>query len=66
MNGIDSSQKNYKWLKLHEEMCNIFIHKGNANQSDTKIPSHPNQNGYHQENKQQMLVGKKRNFILFY
>jgi hypothetical protein len=32
-------------------------HKGNANQNDTEIPSHPSQNGYHQENKkQQMLV----------
>jgi hypothetical protein len=33
-------------------MFNIFTHKGNANQNDTEIPSHPTQNDYNQENKQ--------------
>jgi hypothetical protein len=38
-------------------MFNILTHKGNANQNaNTKIACHPSQNGYHQENKQQMLV----------
>jgi hypothetical protein len=37
-------------------MFNILHHKGNANQNHTEIPSHPSQNGYNQENKQQMLV----------
>jgi hypothetical protein len=37
-------------------MFSIFSHKENANQNSTEIPSHPNQNGYHQENKQQMLM----------
>jgi hypothetical protein len=32
-------------------MFNILIHKGNANQKDTETPSHPSQNGYHQDNK---------------
>jgi hypothetical protein len=35
-------------------MLNILTHKGNVNQNDIKIPSHPNQNDNHQENKQQM------------
>jgi hypothetical protein len=39
-------------------MFNILTHKGNANQNDIEIPSHPSQNGYQQENEQQqMLVG---------
>jgi hypothetical protein len=29
---------------------NILSHKGNANQNNFEIPSHTNQNGYHQEN----------------
>jgi hypothetical protein len=33
---------------IHEEMLNIFGHKGNANQNHIEIPSHPSQNGYHQ------------------
>jgi hypothetical protein len=39
-------------------MFNILYHKGNANQNGTEIPSHPSQNGNHQ---QQMLgrCGKK-------
>jgi hypothetical protein len=34
-------------------MFNILSYQGNANQNYIKISSHPNQNGYHQENKQQ-------------
>jgi hypothetical protein len=28
-------------------MFNILIHKGDTNENDTEIPSHPSQNGYH-------------------
>jgi hypothetical protein len=35
---------------------NFFSHQENANQNYLKIPSHPNQNGYHQENKQQYIL----------
>jgi hypothetical protein len=41
---------------MHEEMFNILSHKENGNKNDTVIPSQPNQNGYHQKNKQQMLM----------
>jgi hypothetical protein len=34
---------------MHEETFNILSHQGNANQNDTEIPSHSNQNGNHQE-----------------
>jgi hypothetical protein len=37
-------------------MFDILSPKGNVNQNNTKIPSHHNQNGNHQENKQQTLV----------
>jgi hypothetical protein len=37
-------------------MFNILSDKGSANQNYTEIPSHPSQNGSHQENKQQILV----------
>jgi hypothetical protein len=43
----------------HEEMFNIPGHQGNANQNDTEISSHPSQNGYHQEFKQQRLERMK-------
>jgi hypothetical protein len=33
-------------------MFNILSHKGNASQNNIEIPSHPSQNGYHQESKQ--------------
>jgi hypothetical protein len=36
-------------------MFNTLSHKGNTDQNDSDIPSHPSQNSYHQENKQQML-----------
>jgi hypothetical protein len=35
----------------------IFSPQGNASQYDIEIPSHLSQNGYYQENKQQMLRG---------
>jgi hypothetical protein len=41
-------------------MFNIPVHKGNTNQNYTEIPSHPNENGNHQKNKQQMLVRMER------
>jgi hypothetical protein len=37
-------------------MFNLLSYKGNTNQNYTKIPYHFSQNGYHQENKQQMLA----------
>jgi hypothetical protein len=37
-------------------MFNIFSRKGNVNQKYTEIPSHPNQTGNHQENKQQQML----------
>jgi hypothetical protein len=39
-------------------MFDTLSHKGNANQNSTRIPSHPNQNGNHQEKKQQQMQGK--------
>jgi UDP-N-acetyl-D-mannosaminuronic acid transferase (WecB/TagA/CpsF family) len=52
---------------MHEEMFTILSCKGNVNQNYTEIPSHPSQNGYHQKNKQQMLVrmqGKRHPYTL--
>jgi hypothetical protein len=58
----------YKWIEemvlkrstnnqqTHENMSNILFHKGNTNQSYIKTLSHPSHNGYHQENKKQMLA----------
>jgi hypothetical protein len=42
-------------------MFNILHYRGNARQNDIEIPSHPCQNGYHQENKQILakMWGKK-------
>jgi hypothetical protein len=37
-------------------MFNILSYRGKANQNYIEIPSHPNQNGYHQENKQQQML----------
>jgi hypothetical protein len=42
-------------LQIHEEIFNIPSHKGNADQNDIEISSHPNQNDYHQH-KQRMLA----------
>jgi hypothetical protein len=36
-------------------MFNILIHKGNAKQNITEIPSHPSQNVYHEENNQTLV-----------
>jgi hypothetical protein len=33
---MNSSQKKYKWLKIHEEMFNTLRHYGNRNQNDTE------------------------------
>jgi hypothetical protein len=41
---------------MHEEMFNIPGHKGNANQN---LP-HYNQNGHHQEHKQQQMLVRMR------
>jgi hypothetical protein len=38
-----------------KKMCNIFGHKENVNQNDTEILPHSNQNGYHQQHKQQQI-----------
>jgi hypothetical protein len=46
-------------------MLNIFNHKGNANQNVIEIPSQPNQNGSHQENKQQQMLGVMKISIEF-
>jgi hypothetical protein len=35
-------------VQIYEETLNILDHKGNTNQSDTKISSHSNQNDYYQ------------------
>jgi hypothetical protein len=43
---------------VHEEIFYILSHKENASQNDTEIPSHPSQNGYYQENKQQINAGE--------
>jgi hypothetical protein len=40
------------------KMFNILTHKGNANQNNIEIPSHPCQNGYHEENKQQQKLAR--------
>jgi hypothetical protein len=37
-------------------MFNILSHKGNANEDNTEIPSHPSQNGCHQGNKEQQVL----------
>jgi hypothetical protein len=39
-------------------MSNLISHEGNTNQNNTVIPSHPSQNGYHQDNKQQQMLVK--------
>jgi hypothetical protein len=39
-------------------MFNNLRHKGNDNQNHTEIPSHPNQNGNYQENKQLTSAGE--------
>jgi hypothetical protein len=46
-------------------MFNILSHKGNASQNDIGIPSHPNQNGCHHDNKQQMVARMQGNRNLY-
>jgi hypothetical protein len=41
---------------MHEEMFSIISHQANVNQNYIEISSDLNQNGYHQENKQQLLA----------
>jgi hypothetical protein len=51
---LDSSQKKYKWpINAYR---NIPSYKENANQNNKEIPSHPSQNGYYQESKQQQKL----------
>jgi hypothetical protein len=49
MYWIESSQKKYNVQLVHEKMFNIFSYQENANKNYIEIPSHPSQNGYHQE-----------------
>jgi hypothetical protein len=49
-------------------MFNILTHKRNANQNHIEILSYSNQNGCHQENKQQQMLvkmqGKRKSYPL--
>jgi hypothetical protein len=66
-NKLNNSQKKYRWLINSQTNFNILSHKRSANQNKNKIQINPNQNGYHQENKQQMLVriqGKRHPYTL--
>jgi hypothetical protein len=38
-------------------MFNILNHKGNTHQNTVENPSHPSQHDYHQENRQQQMLG---------
>jgi hypothetical protein len=49
-------KRNTNGQQRHEKMFNIFSYQGNANQNYTESPSCPSQNGYHEGNKQEMLV----------
>jgi hypothetical protein len=42
--------------KTHEEMLNIPFHKGNANHNPVMIPPHSCLYGYHQQQKQLILM----------
>jgi hypothetical protein len=37
-------------------MFNILNHKGDANQNNIEIPSHPSHSSYYQESKQQQML----------
>jgi hypothetical protein len=39
------SKEEVQMTNKHEEMLNIFGHKGNENQNNIEIPPHPSQNG---------------------
>jgi hypothetical protein len=45
-------------------MFSILNHKGNGNQNDTKIPSYPRQNGYHQENNKYWQVCREKETLI--
>jgi hypothetical protein len=49
-------KKKYKWPINTWKMFKICSHKGNANLNYIEVPSNPSHNGYHQENKQQILA----------
>jgi hypothetical protein len=51
------------FLWLNYNTCHILSQKGNTNENHPEISCHPRQNGYHQENGQQILVRiwRKRN-----
>lgn len=56
---MDISQKKaHKWLINTQTMFNILSHRGTTNQNDTETPSHPSQNGHHQEKKQVLERGE--------
>jgi hypothetical protein len=51
-------KSNYK-CPVNIRMFNIFTYQGNANQNYIEIVSHPNQNGYHQNNnKNQQILAR--------
>jgi hypothetical protein len=51
-NELNSFQiKKYKWPINTWKMFNILSYQKNAYKNYTEIPSHPSQNGWHQENK---------------
>jgi hypothetical protein len=39
---------------------NTFSHQGNANHKYIYVPSHPSQNGDHEENKKQKMLARIR------
>jgi hypothetical protein len=47
-----SQKKKYTWLVYTKKRSTILSQKGDANQTGIETP-HPNQNGDHEENKQQ-------------
>jgi hypothetical protein len=48
--------RNHKYMP--EEMAQILSHKGNTNQNNIEIPSHPNENGMYQESKEQQMLAR--------
>jgi hypothetical protein len=53
-----ANELNRQFSEEEIQMTNkhILIHRGNANQHYTKIPSYPSQISNHQENKQQQML----------
>jgi hypothetical protein len=57
MHWIDNTErKKYKWPINTWKILNIFSHQRNVIQNHIEIPSHPSQNGYHQQNKKQPIL----------